>query len=87
MIDKAEAKEMILDLLEEEALVIGGLVAVHEVEDELVWRLFRNLDVLRGRALRRLDEHDPASDEPAGDQPGPKPHPAIEEFLAKLRRA
>jgi hypothetical protein len=76
MMSKAETKNLILDLLEEEALVIGGLVAVHKIEDEVVWRL-----------LRRLDDKDP--DQEGGGpprRPNLKPHPAIEDFLLSLRR-
>ena len=88
MISKAEARDLIDDLFEEEALVIGGLVAIHKMDDDLVWRLVKNLDVIRGKILRRLD------DEPPGDEPQPwyrrpsmKPHPAIEDFLLSLRRS
>ena len=87
MISKAEARDLINDLFEEEALVIGGLVAVHKLDDDLVWRLVTNLDVIRGKVLRRLD------DEPPGDdgkswyrRQSMKPHPAIEDFLLSLRR-
>ncbi len=88
MIDTMLVKEMIRDLFEEEALVIGGLVAVHDVEDDLVWRLIRNLDVIRARVLERLESHAPAGRQadPVGD-PAPKPHPAVAEFLARLQRA
>lgn len=87
MIEKTEVRELILDLVEEAALAIGGLVAVHDVEDDLVWRLMRTLDVIRGRALRRLDEHESAEEEqpPAGG-PAAQPHPAIQEFLARIRK-
>ncbi len=88
MISKAEVRDLITDLFEEEALIIGGLVAVHKVDDDLVWRLVKGLDVIRGKTLRRLE------DEESGDQAGPqphranlKPHPAIEDFLLSLRRA
>ncbi|NIO57337.1 MAG: hypothetical protein GTN72_14395 [Candidatus Latescibacteria bacterium] len=87
MISHSDAKRLILDLFEEEALVIGGLVAIHEVEDDLVWRLVKNLDVIRLKTLRRLKEENPSED---GDEfvsrPDLKPHPAVEEFLMKLRR-
>ena len=86
MLSKDEAKELLRDLFEEEALVIGGLVAVHEVEDDLVWRLMKSLDAIRTKTFRRLDETDPP-DEPAAARPHLEPHPAIEEFLLKLRRA
>lgn len=88
MISKAEAKELIDDLFEEEALVIGGLVAVHEMDDDLVWRLVKNLDVIRGKVLRRLEDKAPADGDAAPPRrPNLKPHPAIEDFLLSLRRA
>jgi len=88
MISEAEARELIVDLFEEEALVLGGLVAVHEVEDDMVWRLVRNLDVICRKALRRLDAKNPSHGKgtPMG-QLDPKPHPAIEDFLQRLQRA
>jgi hypothetical protein len=88
MISKTEVRELINNLFEEEALVIGGMVAVNEMDDDLVWRLIKNLDVIRGKVLRRLDDR--TSDEPNGQpprRPNLKPHPAIEEFLLSLRRA
>jgi len=88
MISKAEVRDLINDLFEEEALVIGGLVAVHEMDDDLVWRLVKNLDVIRGKILRRLE------DKVTGDEdgtpprrPNVRPHPAIEDFLLSVRRA
>jgi hypothetical protein len=88
MISKAEAKELINDLFEEEALVLGGLVAVHEMDDDLVWRLVKNLDVIRGKILRRLEDNE-LTDDTAVPPRGPnlKPHPAIEDFLLSLRKA
>lgn len=88
MISKAEAKGLVNDLFEEEALVIGGLVAVHRLDDDLVWRLVKSLDVVRGRFLRRVDDQE-ASDNGKGPSPRPnlRPHPAIEDFLLNIRRA
>jgi hypothetical protein len=86
MISRTEARQLINDLFEEEALVIGGLVAVHRVDDDLVWRLVKNLDVLRGRFLRRIESQEHDDD----DQSSPAdlvPHPAIEDFLLNIRRA
>lgn len=88
MITKAEARDLINDLFEEEALVIGGLVAVHEVDDDLVWRLVKNLDVIRAKILRRLEDEGSLDDaEPRRRRPNVRPHPAIEDFLISLRRA
>lgn len=77
MVSKETARGLIDGVFEEGALALGGLVATHLVEDEVVWRVVRNLDVLRNRALRRLDE--------AEEQPPAMPHPAIEQFLTNLR--
>jgi hypothetical protein len=87
MISKTGVRDLINDLFEEEALVIGGLVAVHKVDDDLVWRLVKNLDVIRGKTLRRLDDEPPLDEtEPRYRRPNVKPHPAIEDFLRSLRR-
>lgn len=88
MIGRDEAKTLIRELFEEEALVIGGLVAVREMEDDLVWRLMKNLDVIRAKAMRRISAQYP---EPAAcksaTRPNLTPHPAIEAFLLNLRRS
>ena len=88
MIAENEVKQLINDLFEEEALVIGGLVAVHRLDDDIVWRLVKNLDVIRGRFLRRIEAQD-GDDTGDGRAPRPnlKPHPAIEDFLLNIRRA
>jgi len=88
MFSKTEARQLINDLFEEEALILGGLVAVHRVDDDLVWRLVKNLDVIRGKALRRVEAGDAQVGHggPAA-RPDLKPHPAIEDFLFAIRRA
>ena len=87
MISKAEVKELIDELFEEEALVIGGLVAFHQVDDELIWRLMKNLDVIRGKTLRRIGAREQdIGDDGEATRPELKPHPAIEEFLLNIRR-
>ena len=87
MISKTEVKDLINDLFAEAALVLGGLVALHKVEDDVVWRLVRSLDAIRRKFLRRLEDKDP-DDEGGGPpkRPNLKPHPAIEDFLLSLRR-
>lgn len=88
MITKENARELILDVFEEEALVIGGLAAVHGLDDDLVWRIMRNLDVILDKSLRRLDSSEASAPGKAErDGVNTKPHPAIEDFLLKLRRA
>jgi len=86
MISKAEAKQLIDDLFEEEALVLGGIVAVHRVDDDLIWRLVKNLDAIRSKTLRRIEGRS-AADAGSSGCCDLRPHPAIEDFLIKLRRA
>lgn len=88
MITKEKARLLILDVFEEEALVIGGLAAIHGLEDDLVWRIMCNFDVILDKSLRRLKSSDTDGPKnPADTVPNAKPHPAIEDFLLKLRRA
>ena len=78
MFTRDEAQELIDQVFQEEVLALGGMVALHEVADDLVWKLVQNMDVIRGRVLRQLKDREP---------PGARasqPHPAIEEFLAVL---
>ena len=88
MITRTEARQLINDLFEEEAILIGGLVAVHQVDDDLVWRLVKNLDVIRRKALRRIEvrEGDDGNSDMAA-RPNLKRHPAIEDLLLNIRRA
>ena len=87
MIATDEVRQIIDDLFEEEALVIGGIIAVHEVDDDVVWRLVKNLDVIRGRFLRRIEVRNTDEHEAAIPRRHLKPHPAIEDFLLSIRRA
>lgn len=88
---KPEAKLIVVELFEEIGLMFGGLVATHEVEDDLVWRFVRCLDAVRLKTMRKLDQIAP------NDPPEPKfkdsetglnldPHPALQEFILKLRK-
>jgi len=99
MISLEEARDLVDERFEEEALLIGGILAVHGMDDDLVWRLVRNLDVIRGRVLRKLEEReeDECPDDILHDrrtclrvdthrQVNLKPHPAIRDFLLKIRR-
>ena len=87
MISTADATDMVNDLFEEEALIIGGLVAVHEMDDDLVWRLMKHLDVIRGKVLRRLEDQAPPDEKTPSGRPTLTPHPAVEDFLLALRRS
>lgn len=79
----ADAQQLIDRIFEEEALVLGGLAAERRVDDAVVWQLVRSFDAIRERARRVLEgEADGQVPERAD-----RPHPAIEQFLAKLEAA
>jgi hypothetical protein len=87
MLSRAEVKELINALFEEEALVIGGLVVLHKIEDDVIWRLIKSLDSIRRKYLRRLGEEGPGDDGGGPPKrPNLNPHPAIEDFLLAIRR-
>lgn len=87
-ITKAEARGLIAEVFEETALVLGGLVAVHQVDDDFVWRFIKSLDVVRCKAFRRIDERDATPGTDASEAESRlRPHPAIDDFLLKLRRS
>lgn len=81
ILDRLGVQELIDDVFEEEARLLGGMVAIGEVDDDLVWCLVRNFDLIRDKALRRLQ------DEVIPGSPPPIPHPAIQDFLLSLGRA
>ena len=82
-----EVLDLIDELFEEEALVIGGLAAADGLDDDAVWKLMRNLTVIRGKLRRRVEEKSPAAQSGTDTRlPWMKPHPAVEEFLRSLGR-
>jgi len=83
---EAEVKDMLDSAFEEEALIIGGLVALYNVADDVVFKLMNGLDAVRDKAMKRLDRGR-ARENGTRSRPDFTPHPAIEEFLAKVRSA
>ena len=87
-ITRAQTRKLITEAFEETALVLGGLVAVHRVDDDFVWRFVKGLDAVCSKVLRRIDERDTAAEADTADGNSRlRPHPAIEDFLLKLRRS
>lgn len=52
---RADTRRLIAEVFEETALVLGGLVAVCEVDDDFVWRFVKGLDAVCTKALKRID--------------------------------
>lgn len=82
--ERSEVKALLDGIFEEEALLVGGLIAASSVEDKFVWRLMRNLDDLRQRYMKDLYAIERRSSRPRAESV--TPHPAVQEFLARLRR-
>ena len=80
-----DVSDPVNDLCEEMALAIGGMAAVHDLDDELVWDLINRLETTRSKILRQLNDRDSSGQDPPGMGSAFRPHPAIENFLLKLR--
>ena len=74
------------EVFEDTALLLGGVVAVHHVDDEAIWRLARGLDHLRVRFLKQVAEIDSRPTSRNSKGLGSQPHPAIEELLRRIRQ-
>jgi hypothetical protein len=83
MTETQTTRTIIKEIFREEALAIGGLAASHPVNDDFLWELCRNLDLIRIRVMRKLK---PANGLDGDLQPLPKskPHPAVQELLRKI---
>jgi hypothetical protein len=64
-------------------LCLGGIFAVHEVDDALVWQVTKSLDRIYQRTRARLLEREGAVE---GDAPQRRvnPHPAVEDLLSRI---
>jgi hypothetical protein len=88
MMHETAVQQLICDLFEEEALVIGGLVSTHCPDDDFVWALVRSLDQIRQRSLDRLmNVPDTSASEDTTFADPSRPHPAVEEFLRRINES
>jgi hypothetical protein len=76
-----ETRQMLTDIFEEIALIIGGLEHCYEIPDDAIWTLIRSIDAVRLRAVKRLN-----GVESTGPTKRLVPNPAIEEFILKNRK-
>lgn len=63
----------------------GRVAARHQLPDDAVWQLVQGIDVLYGRARRRLGLADTRGG-PLPEAYAVKPHPGIAYLLKKLER-
>lgn len=84
MKDTVRMRRLVNGLFEEQAMVLGGLVALRRVDDDLVWSVVHGLDGVRRRALRRVSA--PRRGTSCRSERPLEPHPAIQDFLVRIRR-
>jgi len=81
----AQHELLIRDAFDDIALLMGGVAALHNLDDDLLWTLMKRLDRIRVRLLRTLTGGVPREEfEPSTARP-PRMHAAVDEFLARNR--
>ena len=84
---KTRTRQLLDSVFEETALIFGGLVATHEVDDDFIWQFAKALDSTRLKAIRKIqDETEKENGTPDERPVDLRPHPAIEELLIRIRR-
>lgn len=84
--EQAAVRKALDETFRDVALVLGGIFAVHEVQDEAVWQVMKHLDIAHENALAKVDGLDPAARRPAYPKHEYEHHPAVEALLLKLSR-
>lgn len=85
MITRKDVRGLIDAVFEQEALMIGGLVAVNDIRDDFVQKLVACLEAAHEKAVAGLAS---LGGQPCEERKHPNlnPHPAIEAFLGRVRR-
>ncbi len=86
MLSTQECRRMLNGVFEEEALIIGGLAALHQPDDDFIWRLVKSLEAVRERALEKLNGKPVSGCDSSKAAVDLRPHPAVVEFLLNIRK-
>lgn len=81
----ADVQRLLDDIFEEQALVVGGLMELHDASAVFVRQFFKSLAATRTHALERLAGGDTTPAAVRGS--GAAARPAVEEFLAEIGRS
>jgi len=71
--------------MDDVALIVGAAVALHHLDDDLVWTVMKRLDRVRVRLLRDLRGLTQDEKVEPGPAKPPRVHAAVEEFLVRNR--
>lgn len=81
-----DVRKLLALTFEEISLVLGGIFAVREVQDEAVWQIMKHLDLAHENALAKIEGHDPDARRSTSPRSEYSHHPAVEALLLKLKR-
>lgn len=84
--ETTDVRSLFDDTFRDIALVLGGIFAVHEVQDEAVWQVMKHLDLAHETALSKLAGPEAGQQRPGQQRQAYAPHPAVEALLMKLKR-
>src|SRR5262245_18488803 len=80
----ANTEAFIGDAFDDIALVIGGVAAIHHLDDDIVWAGMKRLDGIGRSLIIKLSGISQSTIGPGSFTP-PRVHPAVEAFLARNR--
>lgn len=81
--EKANLEETVKETFREIVLCLGGIFAVHEVEDDMVWQVAKSLDIIFKKGFSRIRQ-EAGNAEKEIPRRKYEPHPAIEQLLHNL---
>lgn len=80
-----EAGKLVDETVEEIALVLAGIFALHGVANEVVWQAMKHIDMAHEAALAKLEGLEPRGGASTKPRPASLAHPAVEALISKLR--
>lgn len=81
----SDAENLVREAFNDIALVIGGVAAIHHLDDDLTWTLMKRLDRIRVRLLRDLKGISRSDSFEVSAAKPPRVHASVEEFLVRNR--
>ena len=80
---QVEISKVVKEMCRETVLCLGGIFAVHEVADDVVWQTAKSLDIIFQNAIAKVSSQGVSIEDKIPERRF-KPHPAIQEILENL---